>query len=562
MFKRPLKWAAGWVAVGMLCVAGAEAAVQVHSAQWTAGKKSTRLVLESSAPIVHSTSQLSQPERLVLELRGVGAAPALDKLRKQIGTRDALVESVRVSHPSAHDTRLVFTLKMPVQPQALAVGPLARKRYRLTLELQARTREAISPPARVEVRPTAAREVSAVLLMNAGAARDEPIVIPPTREGRNEEVGNGEVIVIKPKTERGGKTSNITFETAPDNSGQPRLTVSEQLRPRMTFYNDAEPASGNRPKLKMSIIMDDPARSKPAKRPREKAPKLRVSQALQVPLAMEDEPSSPAPFIRNAFMEDSFAAPANVDEPNTPHGSPSHHLVVALDAGHGGEDPGALGYYGSREKNITLAIARRVQALLAKTENVRGVLTRSGDVYIPLAERVERAHQAQADLFVSIHADAYINSKVRGSSVYMLSKRGASSTAASWLANKENSADLIGAVNVTGNKDPFLVRTLFDLSQTAAVKDSQTLANSVLSELGGINTLHRRKVEQAGFAVLKSPKIPSILVETAFISNPTEESRLNTAAYQAEIAQAIVRGIQRYFTLNPGVARGKLAQSS
>lgn len=562
MFKRPLKWV-WWMVVGMLCALGAEAAVQVHSAQWTAGKKSTRLVLESSAPIVHSTNQLSQPERLVLTLRGVGAAPALDKLYKQIGTRDALVESVRVSHPSSHDTRLVFTLKTPVQPQALAVGPLPRQRYRLTLELQAQAADVASPPERVEIRPTPARDVNAVLLMN-GASRDEPIVIPPlraTRDGRDAEVRNGDVIVIKPKAERGGKNTNITFETMPDAGGQPRLTASEQLRPRMTFYNEAEPASGHRPKLKMSIIMDDPVRRKPAKQPREKSPKLRVSQHLQTPPEGEEE-SLPAPFIRNAFMEDSFAAPSNIEEPNAPHGAPGHHLVVALDAGHGGEDPGALGFYGSKEKNITLAIARRVQALLAKSGNVRGVLTRSGDVFIPLADRVERAHQAQADLFISIHADAYINSKVRGSSVYMLSKRGASSTAASWLANKENSADLISAVNVTGSKDPFLVRTLFDLSQTAAVKDSQTLANSMLYELGGINTLHRRKVEQAGFVVLKSPKIPSVLVETAFISNPTEETRLNSASYQTEIAQAIVRGIQRYFMLNPGVARGKLAQNS
>lgn len=563
MFKSPLSRAAGWI-VGALVggvLMSAQAAVQVSSAQLTAGKKSTRLVLESSAPIAHSSSQLNRPDRWVLDLHDVRASAVLDNLRKQVGERDAVVDTLRVLHPSARDTRLVFTLKTPVQPQVLAVGPLAHKRYRLTVELQARAVEA-ERDMPVEVRPTAAREVNAVLLMNAGALRDEPIVIPPRRDGRNnDEVRNGDVIVIKPKTERGGKTSNITFETVSDNGGQPRLTVSEQLRPHMTFYNDTEPSLGNRPKLKMSIIMDEPPRSKPVKRPREKTPKLRVSQTLQSAPDLE-EVSAPTPFIRNAFLEESLAAPVAVEEPAAAQNATGHYLMVALDAGHGGEDPGALGYYGSSEKNITLAIARRVQALLAKSGNVRGVLTRSGDVYIPLADRVERAHQAQADLFVSIHADAFINSKARGSSVYMLSKRGASSTAASWLANKENSADLIGAVNVTGNKDPFLVRTLFDLSQNAAVKDSQKLADSVLRELGGINALHRQRVEQAGFAVLKSPKMPSILIETAFISNPAEESHLNSASYQTEIAQAIVRGIQRYFAQNPRMGRSKLAQSS
>lgn len=567
MFKSPLKRALTRIVGVMVCgvVMSAQAAVQISSAQLTAGKKSTRLVLESSAPIAHSTSQLNHPDRLVLDLHDVRATAVLDNLRKQIGQRDAVLKSVQVQRQSSRDTRLVFTLKTSVQPQVLAVGPLAHKRYRLTVELHARPEEATANVL-PDIRPTEARDVNAVLLMNLGASRDEPIVILPRPDGRNNEARNADVIVIKPKGERGGKSSNITFENAPDNGGRPHLTVSDQLHPQMTFYNETDPAVGNRPKLKMSIIMDESPRSKPAKsskRLREKTPKLRASQSLQVEQGVGE--GAPAPFIRNAFLEESFAASANtppVEEPNVPHGAPEHHLLVALDAGHGGVDPGALGYYGSSEKNITLAIARRVQALLAKSGNVRGVLTRSSDVYIPLADRVELAHQAQADLFVSIHADAFIDSKARGSSVFMLSKRGASSTAASWLANKENSADLIGAVNVTGNKDPFLVRTLFDLSQTAAVKDSQKLADSVLHELGGINALHRQRVEQAGFAVLKSPRMPSILVETAFISNPTEESRLNSTSYQTEIAQAIVRGIQRYFSQNPRMGRSKLAQNS
>ena len=235
-------------------------------------------------------------------------------------------------------------------------------------------------------------------------------------------------------------------------------------------------------------------------------------------------------------------------------------LIIAIDAGHGGEDPGARGRHGSREKNVTLAIARKVKTLIDGTPNMRGVLIRDGDYFIPLGGRVAKARKMNADLFISIHADAFIKPKARGSSVFALSARGATSTAARWLAKKENEADLIGGVNLAV-KDPFLARTLIDLSQTATINDSMKLAKHVLSELGGINDLHRGRVEQAGFAVLKSPEIPSILVETAFISNPSEERRLNDKGYQAKLANAILGGVKRYFAQNPALARPKVAQA-
>jgi N-acetylmuramoyl-L-alanine amidase len=234
-------------------------------------------------------------------------------------------------------------------------------------------------------------------------------------------------------------------------------------------------------------------------------------------------------------------------------------LIVAIDAGHGGEDPGARGYRGTREKNVTLAIARKLKAQIDNTPNMRGLLIRDGDYFIPLGVRVVKARQARADLFVSIHADAFVKSHARGSSVFTLSERGATSTTARWLAKKENEADLIGGVNIA-EKDPYLARTLLDLSQTATISDSMKLAKQVLGELGDINTLHRGRVEQAGFAVLKSPDIPSILVETAFISNPSEEKRLNDSGYQEKMALAILGGIKRYFSHNPALSRPKLAQ--
>ncbi|MDH4216071.1 MAG: N-acetylmuramoyl-L-alanine amidase [Gallionella sp.] len=238
----------------------------------------------------------------------------------------------------------------------------------------------------------------------------------------------------------------------------------------------------------------------------------------------------------------------------------SRTLIIAIDAGHGGEDPGARGRRGSLEKNITLAISRKVKALIDATPNMRGVLIRDGDYFIPLIGRVAKARKVNADLFISIHADAFIKPKARGSSVFALSERGATSSAARWLAKKENEADLIGGVNLAV-KDPYLARTLLDLSQTATINDSMKLAKHVLSELGDINDLHRGRVEQAGFAVLKSPEIPSILVETAFISNPSEERRLSDKGYQAKLANAILSGVKRYFAQNPAIARPKIARA-
>ena len=235
-------------------------------------------------------------------------------------------------------------------------------------------------------------------------------------------------------------------------------------------------------------------------------------------------------------------------------------VTVAIDAGHGGEDPGAKGRQGTLEKEVTLSIAKRVKALLDEEENIRGVLTRDGDYFVPLGNRVVKARKVSADLFVSIHADAFINPDARGSSVFALSENGASSAAARWLAKRENDADLIGGVNLDV-KDKYLKQTLLDLSQTATINDSMKLAKAVLTELGGINKLHKGAVEQAGFAVLKAPDIPSILVETAFITNPEEEARLGDEAYQDKIAAAIVSGIKRYFANNPPLARSKLARN-
>jgi N-acetylmuramoyl-L-alanine amidase len=247
----------------------------------------------------------------------------------------------------------------------------------------------------------------------------------------------------------------------------------------------------------------------------------------------------------------------HADIPSVPKQLIGRKIIIAIDAGHGGEDPGAQGANGSREKDITLSIAQKLRDRIDQDPEMRGVLTRDGDYFIPLQTRTSKARKVQADLFISIHADAFVSPEARGSSVFALSERGATSTAARLLAQRENASDLIGGVNLAV-RDPYLAKTLLDLSQTATINDSLKLGKEVLDGMGGINKLHSRKVEQAGFAVLKSPDIPSILVETAFISNPEEEARLNDDGYQEKIAATIYNGIKRYFSKNPHMNRTKI----
>jgi N-acetylmuramoyl-L-alanine amidase len=231
-------------------------------------------------------------------------------------------------------------------------------------------------------------------------------------------------------------------------------------------------------------------------------------------------------------------------------------VIVALDPGHGGEDPGAVGPSGLKEKDVVLAVALQLRDRLNALPGMRAFLTRDEDYFVPLQERVRKARRVQADLFVSIHADAFITPRARGASVFALSQSGATSTAARWLAQKENAADLVGGVNVKA-KDRSVLRTLLDMSTTAQIKDSMTVGREVLGQLDRVGRLHKPRVEQAGFAVLKAPDIPSILVETAFISNPDEEAKLADPAYRRQLVDALTTGIQRYFAKNPPLARNR-----
>lgn len=272
------------------------------------------------------------------------------------------------------------------------------------------------------------------------------------------------------------------------------------------------------------------------------------------PIADFLQKNLPAPDQRAAAETPASAKSAAND--NKP-AALTRMITIALDPGHGGEDPGAIGRGGSYEKNVVLSIARRLKSRLEQLPNVRVMLTRDGDFFVPLHVRVQKARRVQADLFVSIHADAFIQPTARGSSVFALSEKGATSTAARWLANKENAADLIGGVNLRG-KNQQLASVLLDLSTTAQINDSMKLAKAVLGEIGHINRLHKAHVEQAGFAVLRAPDIPSILVETAFISNPEEEAKLTDEGYQDKMAEALMLGIQKYLAKHPSLRKNPL----
>ena len=245
-----------------------------------------------------------------------------------------------------------------------------------------------------------------------------------------------------------------------------------------------------------------------------------------------------------------------VETATTLQGKTDRLVIVALDPGHGGEDPGAVGPGGTREKDVVLQIAHRLRDRINQQPNMRAYLTRDADFFVPLHIRVQKARKVQADLFISIHADAFFTARPQGASVFALSDKGASSSAARWMADKENSADLVGGINVKA-KDAQVQKALLDMSTTAQINDSLKLGSAMLGEIGSVGKLHKARVEQAGFAVLKAPDIPSVLVETAFISNPDEEVKLRSDDYQIQLADALMRGIGRYFARNPPLARNR-----
>ena len=281
---------------------------------------------------------------------------------------------------------------------------------------------------------------------------------------------------------------------------------------------------------------------------------LRFVLDLRSPMRPKSFVLKPHGEYGHRLVIDLFDADRAVPEKSLPRYEKSPNrprdVIIAIDAGHGGEDPGAIGRRGTREKDVVLAIARKLKKLVQQEPGMRPVMIRDGDYYVGLRDRVEKAREHQADLFISIHADAFKNHKAHGSSVFVLSDRGASSEAARFLAESENSADMLGGVSLD-DKDDLLKLVLVDMVKNSTIEDSHDVAAKVLRDLGKVNSLHRNRVEQAAFRVLKSPDVPSILVETAFISNPQGERKLRSSRHQQALAKAMLRGIRSYFHTNP-----------
>jgi N-acetylmuramoyl-L-alanine amidase len=480
----------------------------------------TRVTLENDTELKVSHFLVKDPDRMVVEIEGLELNPTLKSLVAKIQSNDPYIQQVRVGQNRPGVVRLVFDLKEAIVPQVFTLQPVGNYRHRLIFDLY---------PVR-QADPIAALIARGDLKTPGSAPGD---VLPDGKStGKSDAKPDG-------KLADGKFGDGKLADGRPDGKTEARADGKVDGKPdtRADTRADAKP-DGKLPDNKF------PDNKIPDSKPFDNKPPDNKPGELA-----DGKPGSEASAPDSA---------ANCCRPvQGKHGKhPQRMITIALDPGHGGEDPGAIGRGGSREKDVVLAIAKRLKAKIEEQPNMRVLLTRDADFFVPLHVRVQKARKVQADLFMSIHADAFVESSARGSSVFVLSEKGASSTAARWLANKENAADLIGGVNLK-NQDSQLAGVLLDLSTTAQINDSLKLGKAVLNEIGGINRLHRGSVEEAGFAVLKAPDIPSILIETAFISNPEEEAKLTDDAYQDQMAHAVLKGIRRYFARNPPLAKNR-----
>ncbi|MEM5312152.1 N-acetylmuramoyl-L-alanine amidase [Paraburkholderia sp. JHI869] len=456
----------------------------------------TRVTIESDQPLQNTQQLLQGPDRLVVDLTGLDLDDALKNLVSKITPNDPQIQAVRVGQYQPHVVRMVFDLKGSVKPQVFSLQPVGSYKYRLVFDLY----PAVAPDPLMDL--LAQTERKQQQLDAHEALKDSaPPSTPPTLAG--------------PNTPPAHDNSDAFFERYAQNDagaspGAPRPTPP--VPPATVVPRPGKPAVPKPPVIAQRNNNDD-----------------------------------------NASADDNYG----FTTPKSTKGGTTRLLTVAIDPGHGGEDPGAIGSAGTYEKHVALDIAKKLRAKIDAQPNMRAMMTRDADFFVPLNVRVQKARRVGADLFVSIHADAFTTPEARGSSVFALSEHGATSAAARWMANKENSSDQIGGISVQ-TADAAVNRALFDMSTTAQIRDSLRYGGFVLNEVGEINKLHKGSVEQAGFAVLKAPDIPSILVETAFISNPEEESKLNDDAYREKMANAVLKGIKRYFAANPPLAKSRM----
>jgi len=482
----------------------------------------SRVTIESDQALSTTHTFVANPPRLAVDIQGLQLNPELREMLAQVRPDDPNIAGIRVGQFAPNVVRLVLDLKRAAKPQVFALEPVAAYQHRLVFDLY----PAVETDPLVSLLAERLQEVQ---------APQQPV--PPV-----------DIAADIPAPPPGQEAMDPIAELLAQRSEQPASTTP--LEPVV------EPPTGEgeavlRPKrrAKPPVVVPESAAHDPIMQA------AAGSKALEVHQEDGGKLSPKRPAVKPP------AAPQTARRPPAP---PTRRIIiVALDPGHGGEDPGAIGPGRTREKDVVLKIAQllrtRINASSVNGNPMRAYLTRDADYFVPLATRVVKARRVKADLFISIHADAFTKPSARGASVFTLSQGAASSTTARWLANKENQADLIGGVNIKMQPDRNLQKAIMDMSTAAQIKDSLKLGSAVLGQIGSMARLHKNRVERAGFAVLKAPDIPSVLIETAFISNPEEEKKLRSAAYQNQLADAIMRGIKQYFAANPPLARSDAA---
>jgi N-acetylmuramoyl-L-alanine amidase len=460
----------------------------------------SRVTIESSGPLKARHSFVPDPPRLVVDIDDLELNPALRELVAKVRPDDPNIAGIRAGQYAPRVVRLVIDLKRPMLPQVFNLPPVAAYGDRLVFDLY---------PAQ-DVDPL------------------EALIAERLRE-----------------TRPGG----------PERAAAPLAAASASAVPATPAA--ALPPTAAAADLLGELIARQASRAVLPAVPTPLPPAAPVPSTRRFPELSSPEPDTSGLIARS---DHPTLGTAQKSSRSVLEGATERLIIVALDPGHGGEDPGAVGPGGTREKDVVLQIAHRlrdrINATMLKSNPMRAFLTRDADFFVPLQVRVQKAQRVQADLFISIHADAFFTPQARGASVFALSQGAASSAAARWMASQENKADLIGGVNIQAS-DPHLKRALFDMSTTAQINDSLKLGGAMLREIGQVGKLHKSGVEQAGFAVLKAPDIPSVLVETAFISNPEEEEKLRSEAYQVALAEALMKGIAAYFARNPPLARNR-----
>ena len=472
----------------------------------------TRVTIESDTALITRYTMVGQPPRLAVDIEGIELNAELRELVGKVRSDDPFISGVRIGQFTPTTVRLVMDLRQPVKPQVFNLEPVqaaqASFQHRLVLDLY----------------PLNAMDPLEALI--AEKLKDEH-KLPPARDALDELIAS--------------HTTDVT--TKPVQSSSALTSALPSVNPPQTATAKPAPPSvvGTQPNNKPASTPSAPVTSN-------NPSANTAASSTPTPAPVNTPTNTPRPVASKPDNEQVF----------------DRFAVVALDPGHGGEDPGAIGPNGTREKDVVLQIANRLRERINKTVlktrrgdlPLRAFMTRDADFFLPLHVRVQKAQQVQADLFISLHADAFFTPQASGASVFVLSQGAASSAAARWMANKENGADAIGGLNIKV-QDQHVQRALFDMSTTAQINDSLKLGVEMLSQIRRVGKLHKPQVEQAGFAVLKAPDIPSLLVETAFISNPQEEALLLSEAYQNQLADALLAGIENYFLRNPPMARNR-----